>query len=73
VTRGSCLTLSPDDTRPKAGARQARSTLAPSRATCWMSPQPGGLWRVMEPMMRMQMGKEMSRAQLRIKEMVESN
>ena len=35
--------------------------------------QPGGLWRVMEPMMRMQMGKEMSRVQLRIKEMVESN
>lgn len=34
--------------------------------------QLGGLWRVMEPMMRMQMGKEMGRVQLRIKEMVES-
>jgi hypothetical protein len=34
--------------------------------------QPSGFWRVMEPMMRMQMGKEMGRVQLRIKEMVES-
>jgi hypothetical protein len=33
--------------------------------------QPSGLWRVMEPMMRAQMGKEMGRVQLRIKEMVE--
>ena len=35
--------------------------------------QPSGFWRVMEPMMRMQMGKEMGRVQLRIKEMVESS
>jgi carbon monoxide dehydrogenase subunit G len=35
--------------------------------------QPSGLWRLMEPMMRMQMGKEMGRTQLRIKEMVESS
>jgi len=35
--------------------------------------EPRGLWRVMEPMMRAQMGKEMGRTQLRIKEMVESS
>jgi len=34
--------------------------------------QPRGLSRAMEPMMRVQMGKEMGRTQLRIKEMVES-
>lgn len=40
--------------------------------TMHFNAQPSGLWRVMEPMMRMQMGKEMGRVQLRIKEMVES-
>lgn len=35
--------------------------------------EPRGLWRVMEPMMRAQMGKELGRTQLRIKEMVESS
>jgi carbon monoxide dehydrogenase subunit G len=34
--------------------------------------QPTGLWRLIEPMMRVQMGKEMGRTQLRIKEMIES-
>ena len=40
--------------------------------TMHFNAQPSGLWRVMEPMMRMQMGKEMRQVQLRIKEMVES-
>ncbi len=35
--------------------------------------EPRGLSRVMEPMMRVQMGKEMGRTLLRIKEMIESS
>jgi hypothetical protein len=40
--------------------------------TMHFNAQPSGFWRVMEPMMRMQMGKEMGRVQLRSKEMVEN-
>ena len=40
--------------------------------TMHFNAHPSGFWRVMEPMMRMQMGREMGRVQLRIKEMVES-
>lgn len=40
--------------------------------TMHFNAEPRGLSRMMEPMMRLQMGREMGRTQLRIKEMVES-